>query len=243
MAESKSLAAQSAGFQMPGALMAPSAPIVSGLEWAPYISFAHPSRKDEWAKLQAKFGSVKEGHPYFIDGTDMRQLPTMKLGYICGTQYWSHKSPNGTLLAFSRTAKPTPFREHVEAVVLVYLDDKVVPANVSFHTTKCGAAKTMDENLRLAATIEWGQQGPDYGMTMQIPQAFLRFYADVALGEPRNSKTTGLPYQPLYASIKPTTSTEWAAVGQSTEDIQKQLELAAKRYQYVLDELATKEVA
>ncbi len=239
---SQSLAAQTAGFTMPGSLVPTAAPIVSGLEWAPYISFAHPTRKDEWAKLQAKFGSVKEGHPYFIDGTDMRYLPSMKLGFICGTQYWSHKSPNGTLLAFSRNPKPSPFREHVEAVVLVYLDDKVVPANVTFHTTKCGGAKDMDAALRLASTTDWGAQGPDYAMTMQIPQAFLRFYADVALGEPRNSKTSGLPYQPLYASIRPTTSTEWSAVGQSTETIQKHLDLAAKRYEYVLNELKAKEV-
>lgn len=224
-----------------------STPIVSSLRWAPYITFAHHSRKDEWAKLNAKFGAnkVQEGAPFYVDGDDVRDLSGgMKLGYVCGTQYWAHKDPSGKLLAFSRSPKPDPFREAVEAVLLVYLEEKVAPANVTFHTTKCGAAKAMSEALALASTADWGKQGPSYEATMAVKQPFLRFYADVVLSAPRNSKKTGLPYTTLLTTVVPTGRREWdqlKALG-ADANVKNLLEMAAERYQSVIKELEAKEV-
>lgn len=253
--QEKSLAAATAAplvpsFAMPAALQAPTS-VVSGLVWAPYITFAHQSRKDEWAKLQARFGyqTVKEGQMYFIDGDEMTALDVAKVSLVCATQHWVHKDPVGALLGFSRNPKPDPFREHVEAVVLVYLKDRVTPANVTFRTTKCGGAKAMSDALLLASTPDWGHLSPDHMKTMTIPQPFLRFYANLTLGEPRTPKArpgkpAGLPYRVLNADVRPTTEVEWKALDALSKDanLQNVFDLASNRYESVLAELATKEV-
>lgn len=237
----KSLAAI-AGFELPASLQAAQeapAAVVSSLEWAPYITFAHNSRKDEWAKLAAQFGSVNEGDMYFIHGKMQKHLTSAKMGYFAGKQFWTHKSPAGLLLDVKNTPMPDPYRELVEAVVLLYIDGKAIPCNMSFHTTKCGAAKTMSDAFVEASSVDWGKRGSDYALTMNFPHVFLRFFAEVVMAAPRNSKRTGLPYRPLYAGIKPTTSTEIQMV-QVNEDFNKQLELASKRFEYVTKELEAK---
>lgn len=244
MAESKSLASlASTGFVLPTVLAQPTAPVISGLNWAPYITFAHPARKDEWAKLQAKFGiGLREGNMYYLDGAEIVHLDELKCGYLTGLQHWVERSPSGELLKFSRFPQPDPFREHVEAVVLVYLKDKVVPANITFRTTKCGAAKTMDETLRLASDpVGWGKLSPTHQATVPIPQPFFRFFASIRLSAPRTSKRSGLPYSTLVASVFPTTSTEVVLLRAMIDDpdMQAKLGKAAERYKYVMDELET----
>lgn len=245
---SESLAAASAAaLDLPGASVPEQVPIVSSLAFAPYITFAHHARKDEWARLNARFGAnkVREGDPYYIDGDDMRPLADgMRLGWLCGTQYWVHKAPDGGLVAHSRSPKPEPFREHVEAVVLLYLPDKVVPCNVTFRTTKCGAAKAMSEAAALAATPDWGRQGSLYAATMALRQPFLRFYADVSMSAPRNSKRTGLPYTTLMTMIVPTGPAEWAQLKSLGEDANYRnlFDMAMERYNSVVAGVAEKEV-
>lgn len=252
MAKEKSLAAQAAsiGLALPERLAAPVAPIVSGLRWAPYITFAHNSRKDEWGKIQAKYGVVREGEMYYVDDKDVRHLTTAKVSYICGQQYWAHKDGAGVLQAFSKTPKPDPFREHVEAVVLLYLPEKVVPCNVTFHTTKCGGAKAMDETLRTASTPYWGEISAAHAATMSIPQAYLRFYAELSLNDPRTPKVrpgkpAGQPYRTLNARIAPTTNVEMAQIRAfiDSPDREELMRLADQRYADVLADLALKEVA
>ncbi len=243
----KSLAVPSfAGLTMPKGVGQERAPIVSSLQFAPYITFAHPSRKDEWAKLQMRFGAqnVKDGDPFYIDGDDMRSMKQMKVGFVCGQQHWVHKAANGDLIAYSRNPKPDPWREHVEAILLAYLDDKVVPCNVTFRTTKCGAAVQMDEALRLASTPDWGHQGPAYAATMQVQAPFLRFYADMTLNAPRTSKKTGLPYSTFTTVIVPTGPAEWDKLKAFGTDgnAQTLLNMASERYEQVLSDLAVKEV-
>ena len=242
----ESLAAQAGAlaekpFEMP-AVFDPqgAAPMVSK-KWAPYITFAHPNRADEWKKLTAKFKDVTASEMYFIDGDDIRDLSVAKLGWIVGTQYWAHKSPKGELLQVWFDEQPNR-KEYVEAVVLVYLDDKVVPANVTFKSTKCPAAITLSKALAACQKPEWSEESEAHAASLVVNQPFGRFYGDVVLLPSRPSKKSGLPYRPTSCTIHPTTSTEWAMLKQLSEDpgCQKMMTAAAERYNSQMAELKSK---
>lgn len=249
MAKTQTLAAQSGALtqplKLPAAFQASPDPIKARFI-APYITFAHPKRADEWAKLVAKFGQVLEGDMFLIRQDSLHKLDQAKLGWLCHKQYWAEVSAAGELQKASFKEMPKPFKEHIEAVVLVYLEDKeIVPANVQFRTTKCPAAKSMSDALMEASTAEWGERGPAHKESLVCAQPFMRFYGIVALGPQRVSKTSGLNYKPTVCQVRPTTLVEWRLLKEftETEASQKMLEDAASRFEYRISEVKTKVVA
>lgn len=245
MAKQPSLAAQAGAvatqeLKLPAVFGAPQAPVV-GKKWPPIITFAHPKRADEWAKLIAKFKSVNEGDMYFV-GDELHKLDVAKLSLVCCMQYWSLSNPAGEMQKATFSQQPHPWKEHIEAVVLVYLPNGVVPANVCFKTTKCPGAKTLSDALIQASGPEWGKESPAHELTLRLTQPFMRFYGNVTLGPTRTSKSSGLPYRPTQCTIHATGPEEWAALKALTEnpDTQKQLDEAAQRYQRRLDEVNQK---
>ncbi len=241
-----SLAAQTPGaltkeLKMPSIFSAPTEP-VKARKIAPYITFAHPKRADEWAKIVGKFGNVDEGDTFLVEPNGITKLPTMKLAFIACKQYWAQANPAGELIAAAFEERPHPWKEHIQAVVLVYLEDRIVPANIEFRTTKCGAAKTMSDALADAASPDWAARSPQHKETLVCTQPFMRFYGECAHGPNRTSKTSGLPYRPMGAVVKPTSVTEWRLLAKLIEDpeTEKAMEAAADRFQYRVDEVTKK---
>jgi hypothetical protein len=229
------------GFTMPAIFTGPTSPI-QARAWAPAVTFAHPKRKDEWNKLQGKFGTVEEGEMYFIFKDRLEHLVNgkTKFGWIIGKQFWTTKDQAGRLLAVSDKEQPHPWKECVIAVVLVYLEDALFPANIEFRTTKCPAAKHLsDAYQQVTHDSKWYEQSSAHKETMAITQPYLRFYGDVVLGDPRPAKS-GLPYRPLQANIKPTTLTEWRLIEafNASEEAQNLFNMCAQRYEAKLEEFA-----
>lgn len=244
MAKQPSLAAQSGALQaaelkMPAIFQGPP-PAVVGKKWPPYITFAHPRRSDEWSKLVAKFKNVGEGDMYFI-GDELVRLDIAKLSLICCKQYWALTNATGELQKTSEVDMPG-WKEHIEAVVLVYLPGRVSPANICFRTTKCPAGKTLSDALVAAQSPQWGEESDAHKWTMQIQQPFMRFFGEVTILPARTSKTSGLPYKPTACTIKPTGPDEWSVLKPFTENPESQvmLDKAAERYQARLNEVAQK---
>jgi hypothetical protein len=209
------------------------------------VVFAHSKRADEWQKLNARFGSVQEGAPYFVHNNRMVQLsPHMKLGWISGVQYWCSTTATGQLTAVSFKEMPEPFRERVWSAVLVYLEDCIVPAAMEWRTVKCSAAKTLSDTLTEAATPAWPAKGPAHEATLIVAQPMLRFYGDVTLGDKRAGKTSGLPYQPAQCEVHPTGPAEWKLIQKLIDDpeSQKLFDEVAIRYQSKLKELESKAI-
>jgi hypothetical protein len=77
----QSLAAQSGAvavpFTMPSVFSAPVEP-VKARAISPYITFAHPKRSDEWAKLVAKFQHVAESDMFLIEPDNLTSLSNVK---------------------------------------------------------------------------------------------------------------------------------------------------------------------
>ena len=241
----KSLAATTPGaltqeLKLPSIFSAPEP--VKARDISPYVVFAHPKRADEWAKLTAKFGNIAEGSMFLVTSQELYELPLAKLGWIHHRQYWASANPAGELLSASWTEMPKPFKEHVESVVLVYLEDKIVPANMSFRSTKCPAAKTMADTFAECQTPKWADKSAAHKETLVCQQAFMRFFGEVQLGPQRIAKSTGLPYRPTQCNVKPTTLTEWRLLKAMIEDenTQKALNAAAERFEWRMKELTAK---
>ncbi len=246
MAKSASLAAQSgtivAPLTLPGIFTAPQDDVQARFI-APYITFAHPKRADEWTKIVAKYGaSVQEGQMFLVEQKVITELPRLKCSWLCHKQFWAQSDTTGKVLATSLKELPKPWKEHIEAVLLVYFDDRIVPANILFRSTKCPPGVTMSEALKEASTPEWAARGQAYADTMGIPQPFMRFYGIITLGEKRISNSSGNPYTPAKCEVKPTSTPEWQLLKAfaASEAAQQQLNDAAERHQYRIKEMTAK---
>lgn len=218
--------------RMPAIFGAPP-PKIAGKAWAPYMAFAHPKRVDEWKKIQGKFGTnVEEGELYFIHNDEVRRQDSYKLTMLCCKQFWASKNPVGKILAVSYEEKPDPFREHIEAVVLVWFDDGIVPANIQFRTTKCPMGKALADALAEVTTPEWFEQSDAHKETMKITQPFYRYYGECSVAPERPSKTSGMPYKPGVCVVKPTMANEWVLAHKfdTGEDTQRLLNLCESNY-------------
>lgn len=228
-----------AGFALPDVFRAPVAPMTAK-KWPPYITFAHPKRSDEWNKLVAKFKNVQEGDMYFI-GDELIKLDSVKLGLIAFKQYWAIANAAGEVQKASFEEMPD-WKEHVEAVVLVYLADTIIATNVQFRTTKCPIAKALSDALLEASLPTWAEKSEAHKLTMRIEQPFLRFYGEASLGAQRTSKSSGMPYKPGQCTIQPTTSVEWPLIDAFIKDesTSEKLARAGDTFQRRLKELEPK---
>src|SRR5690348_9929667 len=115
MAKPQSLAAQAgvldSELKLPAEFTAP-AEKVEGRAIAPYVTFAHPKRADEWDRLQNKFGNMSEGEMYLIESSDVHKLNPMKASLLCCKQFWAEVNAAGEVLRTSFEEQPKPFKEH-----------------------------------------------------------------------------------------------------------------------------------
>lgn len=241
LAAEAGLLSKKSDFVMPAVFQEPTEEVVGRFN-TPYLVFAHKNRQDEHAKLVGQFGNVNEGDMFLIEGNKITKLETAKLGLIKLKQYWVEKNAAGQVLRSSFTEKPWPWAEHMDAVVLVYLDDRIVVANVNPHTTKCSGFKTLADALLESQTPEWGDKSPAFRETLQINQPFMRFFGEVTLSQARTSRKSGLPYRVTQCVIKPTTNTEVRLLTEfiASPDNNKTLQDAADRFTYQLKETESK---
>jgi hypothetical protein len=230
-----SLAAKTPGalseMKLPAVFGAVSPPLVPK-SFPPYIVFAHHNRSDEWSKLTSKYKDVNEGDMFLVKEGDHIRLDPAKLSWICHRQVWVLSNAAGEVQQASFTELPFPYKETVEAVVLIYLEGHVFPANIQFRTTKCPAAHTMAKAQSECQSPSWGEISPAHKESLAVNQPFGRFYGEVALGPQRTSKSSGLPYRPTTCRVFPTGAAEWRALHELSQhpDFDKMMNEAAARF-------------
>jgi hypothetical protein len=243
----QSLAAQSGAVAVPELKMpaifgqTPANPM-EGKAWAPYISFAHPKRTDEWKSIVAKYKQADEGDMYFHKDGVPTAVPTWRGMLLTYRQYWAKTNAAGEVLKTSFKETPEVAKEHVESVVLVLFDDRIEVANFQVRTTKCPILKGLSDALAEAQTPEWAEKSPAHKETLVVAQPFARFYGTVTLGPTRTGKGSGMPYRPGRVDITPTGPAEWRLLKAFQEDpkAQEQLDKAAASFQKRVAEIEEK---
>lgn len=228
-------------FKLPSVLDSAPTPMIDSFN-SPYVTFAHPKRSDEWSKVRAVHPAVEEGDIFLVEKVPT-YLPQIKLTMMAYRQLWVHSNDSGSIiLAVSKQEEPHPFKERIESVVLVYLEDRVVPATMTFKTTKCGAAHSLSDALLEAATEDWAKKSQAHAETLVAQKPFMRYFGLVRLGPQRTGKKTGLPYVPAEATISPTSVPEWKALGKAFQDpkFSEVLNSVTSRYESRVKELLDK---
>lgn len=246
MAKAPSLAAESGALSVPNIPLpdifkAPQEKLV-GKSWPPYIAFAHSKKTDELKKIMGVTKTPPTEHDtFFINNDIVIPMPTFKVSLLCCKQYWVLNDTQGKAVKTFETEMPKPYKEHIEAVVLVYVEDTVVPANIQFRSTKCPAGLTLSKALEKAGTPAWADESPAHKETLALQQPWWRFFGVCQVGAPRNPRGGGNPYRPCQAVISPTGPTEWRALQKFNSDpkaAEKAFNLVGETYAARLAEVA-----
>jgi len=238
----KSLAAQAGlvgEFKLPA--MFEQAPTVKPRALCPYVAFVHPM-SPSWGSLSTKCPGLQESDPVLVGpGDAARKLAPFKYHLLTAKQYWTKGDSQGNVTDWSLTSK-ADFGENVEAVILVMVDDKLVPATCQFRTTKSGGVHPMVQALETSAGEDWAKLSPQHKETLVCQKPFMRFYGEVVVGPKRTSKGTGRAYTPATVKVYPTTVAEWRVLSESfkSELFQKELEEAAEAFTRRMDDIQSK---
>jgi hypothetical protein len=227
--------------QLPSIFGAPQEDVTTRT-MAPYVSFAHPMAKDTWSKALAANPRAEEGEQYLIvEGKAVNVTPA-KLTPMLVKQFWTEEDQAGNILRTFLSEGPG-LRENAEAVVLVYVGDRLVPASMSFKTTKCGAAITLAKALLHAGGVHdgtpWESLSQDHALTLACPQPFMRLFGHIKTTR-RTSKKTGFIYVAAEAVVQPTGAAEWTVLASAFKDpefndtLQKVADKHEERMNFVL---------
>jgi len=226
MAKQTSLAAQSGALQhsetkLPAIFGGPAEDI-KAKDWGTYVCFAHAKRADEYRRIVQAIGRAPDDHDMFLmEAKTVTPLPVMKCTILKLQQRWVRTvEKNGVFepAEVSAVEMPSPFAEVIDAAILVYLSDRIVPATIECRKAKCSGMVTINDALHLASTNEWASKGELYKQTLQLQQPFWRFYAKYEVLPPRPPKGGGYPYRPTRADVFPTGPDEWKLIATFNQD-------------------------
>lgn len=178
----------------------------------PYVTFCHPN-SPLWGKILSKYSDAREAEQYLISGDEVTRLAPFKYAILTAKQYWV-AGDKEKITGVSFSEKSHPYGESIDAVVLCYVNDKLIPASVQFRTTKCGAVHPMISAFAEATTAEWGKKSKSHELTMACQKPWMRFFGTVMLDKPRTSKSSGMVYIPASVVISPTSAAEWKVLAE-----------------------------
>ena len=139
------------------------------------------SKKSEAAiDVAMAIPGITEGEPYLFNGVSYEKVDSIGLAGPC-FQYFAELDSDYkvTRAQLHEDRGDRKLREAVLAITLAYVGDKVVPALMTFRTTKCKAAKDLVNARSKFADAEFvASQGPIGKQLAQLPTS-LRIAGDV----------------------------------------------------------------
>jgi hypothetical protein len=186
---------------------------------SPYVSFVS-NKAPAYAKVLGHVPDVQDGDPILFADQVIEPLRPFKFMVVHYQRHYSEVTDTGNILRvkFNVEAEEvkygSPLKEHYETMLLVFRNDgSVTPARCTFKTTKCPAIKLATATLDAAVgdTEKWGKRGPDYMVTLKIPEPRFRFTTTVILSK-NVGRGSGRGYVKAEGKIAATTAGEWAAL-------------------------------
>jgi hypothetical protein len=216
-------------------------------EQTPYVVFAHPMSRVLWPKLSQAIAGLDEGDTVLVLPEPQRpvKLSPMRFMLLAAFQYWGRVTDTGELTA-ARTEPPTEdkreWKEQIESVLLVFAENRIIPAGMLWKTTKCGGVHRAIDALKLAANLEeWGKQSADHKLTLAVPVVWGRFVAQTKLAGAKTAKGSGYTYRPATSLIFPTTAAEMKLLSDSFADdgFSAAMNAVQKRYEFRVSEVTS----
>jgi hypothetical protein len=169
----------------------------------PYVVFAS-TRGKSWANAAVACPGLKESDPVLIRPAPDAPvlLSPFRFFYVAGFEYHASRDANGKLTAVSPT-RSKDLHTEVEALLLVFTPDGLVPARCTFKRGCTPAAQLAAEMKRKAESPEWGKLSPDHAASLQIPIPFGRFVVTASTGL-KLAKTGGKRYPVTEGRVAPT---------------------------------------
>lgn len=247
MAEKQSLASKGGAlaqlkpesFKLPALFESPKGvEDVQRREIAPYVCFASPAAKDQWVCLTAALPDVREADQVLVTPTRSVKLTPLKFHLLIARQYWAHVATDGTIIAAAGKDLGRPYKEQIEAVIAAYNGDELVAANMTFKSTKCGAAQDMCKALVEAGTADWAKKSAAHELTLAATKPFMRFFGTVSTTK-RTAKSSGMAYVQATVAVHPTTAVEWSVLAKylQEEQFMAALQVASDRFERRMGEI------
>ncbi len=193
-----------------------AAPLVTG---TPYVSFVS-SKAPTFPGILAQVPALQDGDPVLFEAGQPTLLAPMRFYYHgIAFQHYSKVNAKGEILEatqdtqeaeeHNKTASDNDkYREHVEAVLLLMLPDRVLPCRCTFKTVKTSAFHAANKALQEAAGPRWKDRGVDFAASLQAPHPWLRFCTMVKIRR-GTSRGNGNPFAAADGIIQAATVADW----------------------------------
>ncbi len=181
-------------------LLAPAPIAVSdGSGGMTFVGFADPQGKN-YDKLVA--AGIRNGDAYLSEKGVLTKLNPLQFHVLQAEQFWVTfaKDKSGKITGVSKQdpgSWKSDWKESNEAAIIVYVDGRLVPANVSFRSTRANPGSVAAKELNYAAGVTpegkkaWALQSKDHAAVAgKLAAPFSRFSVLVH-NEQITAKTSG----------------------------------------------------
>lgn len=187
------------------------APLHSLTAYVSFVSLKSPA----FQKVAPYFPHLKEGEPVLFTPDDAPiRLDPFRFILAHAKAHYSEIDGEGKIVrtSFSRdeAAKDKTLQEHVEAMILVIIGEKLVPARCTFKGTKVKAGWIAISALEIAKEGDkWSKISPDHKASLVVPDPRVRYSTTVTMSFGNVSRSSGHKYTVASGFAKPTTAPDW----------------------------------
>jgi len=189
----------------------------------PWIGFHHP-KSGKFAEISATLPDLKEGDPYLCFH-GYKSLVGVRM-QLLGKQYqtWQQTNAAGALTAVVEMEGRFPFKEVIDAVVMVYLDEGIVTATIGLRGPKCRCASDFQYAAELTEAPAWAGTDKFRQQLAKMP-ARMRVAMALTMVE-KIDQTSGSSYHVAQGVCSPLTPDELMLFGEYTKDTEQGKKLA-----------------
>lgn len=188
----------------------------------PYVQFIS-SKGQSFGEVARQIPSIQDGDPILVRAKAATKLNPFRFYLAAAFQHFSMVDTMGCIVKATLDStvarSDRAWQEHIEALIIVVLDDELVPARCTFKTTKTNAAHTAIKTLReiREEPEEWAKRSPEHKLTVKVPLDWARFTTTVTLKR-GTSRSTGFNYVAANGFAEPTGAADWKLLADAMKD-------------------------
>ena len=175
-------------------------------------------------EIQAQCKGVKPADPILCENGKFTKLDPFRFHILDYKRLWVEREQGKQALNVA-TEDPgnRAYKEEIHAVILVYVDDRVVPATCVFKSGLCkGVIPAINDLIGMrdgAFMSDWARRTPEHNVAAGIALPFARFVVEMSTKQ-STSKSTGYKYFDSQSTMPPTNAGDYSILGKALTDAQ-----------------------